>query len=138
MSNIVLDTNCLLMSLNSRSPYFKIWQDFKAGKFTLCFSTEMLMEYEEIIASKTSPQIAANVINAILVRSNTFKVDVRFHFQLIEADPDDNKFVDCAIRCGARYIVTEDHHYDILKSIQFPYVDVIDIDRFLHFLSSES
>lgn len=137
MSNIVLDTNCLLMSLNSRSPYFKIWQDFKAGKFTLCFSTEMLMEYEEIIASKTSPQIASNVINAILVRSNTFKVDVRFHFQLIEADPDDNKFVDCAVRCGARYIVSEDHHYDILKSIQFPHVDVIDIDHFLHFLSSE-
>lgn len=66
MSNIVLDTNCLLMSLNHRSPYFKIWQDFKAGKFTLCVSTEILMEYEEIIASKTSPEIAANVITAIL------------------------------------------------------------------------
>lgn len=138
MSNIVLDTNCLLMSLNSRSPYFKIWQDFKAGKFTLCVSTEILMEYEEIIASKTSPEIAANVITAILTRSNILKVDVRFHFNLISSDPDDNKFVDCAVRSGARYIVTEDRHYDILKTIPFPQVDILDIDSFLLFLSEVS
>ena len=136
MSNIVLDTNCLLMSLNSRSPYFKIWQDFKAGKFTLCFSTEILMEYEEIIASKTSSQIAANVINAILVRSNTIKVDVRFHFQLIEADPDDNKFVDCAIKANALFIVSEDRHFEVLKSISFPRVDVIGMNDFLRFLET--
>lgn len=123
------------MSLNRKSPYFKIWEDFKAGKFTLCFSTEILTEYEEIIASKTSPEIASNIIVAILTRSNTRKLDVTFKFHLIEADPDDNKFVDCAIRANARYIVTQDHHYDILKTIQFPHVDVIDIDAFMTFLS---
>lgn len=134
MSNIVLDTNCLLMSLNKRSPYFKIWEDFKAGKFTLCFSTEILMEYEEIIAKKTSPEIASNIITAILTRANTRKLDVTFKFQLIESDLDDNKFVDCAIRANAKYIVTQDHHYDVLKSIDFPKVNVIDIDSFLEFL----
>lgn len=134
MSNIVLDTNCLLMSLNKRSPYFKIWEDFKAGKYTLCFSTEILMEYEEIIAKKTSPEIASNIITAILTRANTRKLDVTFKFQLIESDLDDNKFVDCAIRANAKYIVTQDHHYDVLKSIDFPKVNVIDIDSFLEFL----
>lgn len=134
MSNIVLDTNCLLMSLNKRSPYFKIWEDFKAGKFTLCFSTEILMEYEEIIAKKTSPEIASNIITAILTRANTRKLDVTFKFQLIESDLDDNKFVDCAIRANAKYIVTQDHHYDVLKTIDFPKVNVIDIDSFLEFL----
>lgn len=134
MSNIVLDTNCLLMSLNKRSPYFKIWEDFKAGKFTLCFSTEILMEYEEIIAKKTSPEIASNIITAILTRANTRKLDITFKFQLIESDLDDNKFVDCAIRANAKYIVTQDHHYDVLKTIDFPKVNVIDIDSFLEFL----
>lgn len=134
MSNIVLDTNCLLMSLNKRSPYFKIWEDFKAGKYTLCFSTEILMEYEEIIAKKTSPEIASNIITAILTRANTRKLDVTFKFQLIESDLDDNKFVDCAIRANAKYIVTQDHHYDVLKTIDFPKVNVIDIDSFLEFL----
>ena len=53
-----------------------------------------------------------------------------YHFQLIEADPDDNKFVDCAIAAGARYIVTNDRHYNVLKEISFPHVDVITLADF--------
>ena len=33
-------------------------------------------------------------------------------FNLITADPDDNKFIDCAVAAQAKYIVTEDRHYD--------------------------
>ena len=54
-----------------------------------------------------------------------------YKFNLITAVPDDNKFVDCAIVASAKYIVTEDHHYDVLKSCSFPKVDVIDLDSFL-------
>lgn len=41
------------------------------------------------------------------------------------------KFVDCAIVAGAKYIVSEDHHFDVLKSIDFPHVNVITIEQFL-------
>ena len=54
-----------------------------------------------------------------------------YKFNLITADPDDNKFVDCAIVASAKYIVTEDHHYDVLKRCSFPKVDVVDLDTFL-------
>ena len=50
------------------------------------------------------------------------------------ADPDDDKFVDCAFKANARYIVTEDHHYDILKQTPFPYIDVVGIDEFIKVL----
>ena len=56
-------------------------------------------------------------------------------YQSYPSDKDDNKFVDCAIATNARYIVTEDKHFDILRSIKFPVVDVIDIDAFLKVLS---
>ena len=49
---------------------------------------------------------------------------------MIKADPDDNKFVDCAIAAGARYVVTNDRHYDVLRQTPFPYVDVISLDDF--------
>ena len=49
----------------------------------------------------------------------------------ITADPDDNKFVDCAIQANARYIVTNDHHYDILRQIDFPKVEIIKLMDFL-------
>ena len=37
---------------------------------------------------------------------------------------------------NARYIVTEDHHFDVLKAIPFPAVDVIGIDEFVHQLET--
>ena len=35
------------------------------------------------------------------------------------------------IAANARCIVTEDHHFDVLKTIPFPSVNVINIDDFL-------
>ena len=56
---------------------------------------------------------------------------------LITQDPDDNKFVDCAI-CGmAEYIVSNDRHFDILKSIDFPLVTVRSIQEFSKELADE-
>lgn len=55
---------------------------------------------------------------------------------LIEADNDDNKFVDCAIKANALFIVSEDRHFEVLKSISFPRVDVIGINDFLRFLET--
>ena len=57
-----------------------------------------------------------------------------YHFQMIQADPDDNKFVDCAIAAGARYVVTNDHHFDVLRQTPFPYVDVIALAEFAELL----
>ena len=132
--NIVLDTNCLLMSLSRRSAYYPVWRDFVDGKYTLCITNEILAEYEEILTQKVGPAIASNVITAILDLPNTKMVQVYYHLRLITADPDDDKFVDCAFKANARYIVTEDHHYDILKQIPFPYIDVVGIDEFIKIL----
>ena len=65
---------------------------------------------------------------------NTKMVQVYYHLRLITADPDDDKFVDCAFKANARYIVTEDHHYDILKQTPLPYIDVVGIDEFIKVL----
>lgn len=135
MNNIVLDTNCLVISLSRKSKYYTVWKDFFEGKYTLCYTNEILTEYEEILAQKMGKEIAGNVINVILTRKNTKKLDVHFHFNLIQSDPDDNKFVDCAIMANARYIVTQDHHFDILHAIDFPKVDVIGIEEFLNVLT---
>jgi putative PIN family toxin of toxin-antitoxin system len=132
--NVVLDTNCLLMSLSRRSPYHPVWRDFISGKFTLCITNEIIAEYEEILTEKVGSQIASNVISAILDMPNTRLVQVYFHLHLVTADPDDDKFVDCAFKANARYIVTQDHHYNVLKQTPFPYIDVVGIDEFIKVL----
>lgn len=99
----------------------------------LCVSTEILEEYEEVLARNISSRVAQYVMMILMERSNVCKVKVNlyYRFRLIAADPDDNKFVDCAITSNARYIVTEDRHFDALRQIDFPKVDVIGIDDFL-------
>ena len=134
MINVVLDTNCLLMSLSRRSKYYAVWQALKNGEYILCYSNEILSEYEEILTQKMGASIASNIISAILNFPNTRQVQVYFHLRLINADPDDDKFVDCAFKSNARFIVTQDHHYDVLREIEYPRIDVVDIDEFLRML----
>ena len=128
---IILDTNCLIMSLSRRSAYYPVWSALRQGKYDVCITNEIIEEYEEILSQKMSKDIATNVINAILDFPNVHKTEIFFHFGLIQEDYDDNKFVDCAIKANARFIVSQDHHFDILKTIPFPKVDVISIDDFI-------
>ncbi len=130
MQRIVLDTNCLLMSLPRISPFRTIWDMFLKGQFILCVSTEIIEEYSEIISKKTTSEIANNVIATILNAHNTALVTPYFRFNLIQNDKDDNKFVDCCIAANAKYIVSNDRHFDILKQIEFPHVNVISAKEF--------
>lgn len=134
---IVLDTNCLLAALSRHSEYYSIWRNLLDGKYTLCVTNEILDEYQEIIERKTTKVVAANVINLLLKMENVLFVDTYFRLQLIETDPDDNKFVDCAFAANAVYIVSDDKHFDVLNSISFPRILVIKLREFLNMLEHE-
>lgn len=127
---IVLDTNCLLQSLPSQSPYHHVWERVLDGSLTMCVNSEILNEYEEILSEKTTPEIAKNVVKAITRLSSTYYQEVYIHFGLIEQDKDDNKFVDCAIASDAEYIVTNDKHFNVLRTISWPQVNVITLIKF--------
>ena len=135
MRRVVLDTNCLLISLSRRGAYYTVWKEFFSEKYILCYTNEILSEYEEILSQKMGGYIAGNVIKAIISRKNTVRLDVHFRFNLIQADPDDNKFVDCAIAANASFIVSQDHHFDVLHAIDFPKVELIGIDEFVSLLT---
>jgi predicted nucleic acid-binding protein len=47
------------MILPSKSPYHHIWTDFLNGNLEICVSSEILLEYEEIISEKISSNFAA-------------------------------------------------------------------------------
>lgn len=133
-NRIVLDTNCLLACLSSKSENFCVWRDFQEGRFTLCVSNEILEEYQEIIARKTNAVVAENVINAIVESEFVEFIDPQFHLGLIVADHDDDKFVDCAFAANAAYIVSDDTHFDILKQISFPRLLVLKLRAFVEML----
>ena len=131
MRYVVLDTNCLVQILPSRSQYHKIWTDFLEGKYSLCVSNEILMEYEEILSIHASPEVAQNVVEAIARHPSTHYQEAYYHFHLLsDIDKDDNKFVDCAIAANANYIVTEDNHFNRLKQAHYPRLTILSLDEF--------
>ncbi|GHU13173.1 hypothetical protein FACS189441_0110 [Betaproteobacteria bacterium] len=130
MIKIVLDTNCLLVSVKEYSNYYWLWQMFREQKFILCYTTEILNEYHEILSRYYTPSFADNVMKYLHIARNTEQVTVYYKWQLITDDPDDNKFVDCAVCANARFIVSNDRHFDILEEIDFPKVDVLNIEEF--------
>lgn len=131
MRHVVIDTNCLLQMISRHSPYYAAWSAFDHGRYCMCVSNDIISEYREIFAKLTNTFVAENVIATILRSPYCLRFDPHFHFGLITQDPDDNKFVDCAIIANADYIVSEDTHFKELKTIPFPQVNVISISQFI-------
>jgi len=134
MRRIVLDTNCLLAILPSRSPYHKVWTDFLDSKIELCVSSEILLEYEEILSLKASPVMAEVILKVLATRRNVVRIEPAWRFNMIKSDPDDNKFVDCAICGNAEYIVSNDSHFNSVKDFDFPVISVLRIQEFIKLL----
>ena len=111
---IVLDTNVLLVSISSKSQYHWIFQALLSGRYDLFVSNDILTEYKEIIGLKCNSVVADHTIKTLLLLPNVYMTTVYYHWQLIGQDPDDNKFVDCAITANTYYLVTQDKHFNRL------------------------
>ncbi len=128
MARLVLDTNSLIQCISRRSKYHELWLSLLDGRNQLCVTTDILQEYAEILERKTNATFAELALDVITNNPYTHFITPYFHFNLIAADPDDDKFVDCAVAGNAKFIVTEDSHYDVLRNIDFPKVDIIKLD----------
>lgn len=131
---VVLDTNILLISLPTISKYRPIFNSIIKHKIELIISNEVLTEYIEKIQEKTNSKIATNLAELLTTLRNVIKIDPYFQWELIENDPDDNKFADISIAGNADYLVTNDKHFNRLKLIEFPKVNVILGNDFLSIL----
>ena len=131
MHPVVIDTNCLLQIISRNSPYRPIWDAFLVGKFDLCVSNDILEEYQEILEQQITPTVAEILVLLLLNKQNVKLVDPHFRMGVITADPDDNKFVDCAFAANADYLVSEDSHFNILRNMPFPHLNLVTLDEFM-------
>lgn len=127
---IVLDTNILIAIIGRRSPFRWVFDCIIEGKIILCVSNEILFEYQEILTKKASAEVAENVVNFITINPFTEKTEIFFNFDLIKDDADDNKFVDCAIATNAICLVSNDNHFQVLKTVDFPKIIVLRLAEF--------
>ena len=101
MIRVVIDTNILWVSISRRSSSHWLFQHLIAGDFILSVTTDILAEYEEIISQKMGAETANSVMEMLDYLPNVERITRYYRWQLIVADPDDDKFVDCSIAANA-------------------------------------
>lgn len=127
---VVLDTNVLWVSISRRSTSYFIFKSLLEGRITLCVTTDILEEYEEIIGEMLGGAAAEAVMGTIENLQNTVLATRYYRWLAIVNDPDDDKFVDCAVATNAVCIVTEDQHFNVLRTRIFPTVTVLNSEQF--------
>lgn len=133
--NIVIDTNVFLISINPASRFNPIFRKAISGKFNLCVSNSILLEYEEILKFRVNTTVAEAALSALIYSPFVLRVDPRISWRLITADPDDDKFTDCAIAANADYLVTNDRHFEVLRKTKFPRLSILTAEEFLEKIS---
>jgi len=94
------------------------------------------LEIEKEIAEKlrTKFKLDEEEVNRILLDFSTFTipVEVTKQIQAVTDDPDDDKFIECAICCNADYIVSGDRHLLNLK--EYAGIKILKASEFLSIL----
>ncbi len=130
---VVIDTNVLWVSVSRRAASHWIFQAILDGQLTLCVSTEILEEYAEIMTEKLGADASEAVFSVFDNLPNVNLITKYYRWLAITNDPDDDKFVDCAVAAGADCIVSEDAHFKALKAMAFPKVEAMTIKQFTQF-----
>lgn len=117
---VCIDTNIVVQSLAEGHPFHPILDAWAAGRIHWAVSTEVLLEYEEVLTRMSGAarwRKLSRLMDLVeLTGGNLVRVTPSFRFQIITADPDDNIFTDCAVTAGADYLITQDQHFAALKN----------------------
>ncbi len=130
-SKIVVDTNALVSSLSSKSEFHNLIRLILNEEVSMFVTDEIMFEYEEILHKKYSITVAQNFLSALKEIPTVEYVNIYFKWNLLAQDEDDNKFVDCYLAANAEYLIKNDTGYNILKSIDFPKVNLFTLEEFL-------
>ncbi len=106
---VVVDTNVLLSGLFYQGPCRQVYLAWTAGSFVGVVTPEILAEYRRAanryVGTERDPEVE-EALELILVNSELIDAPSLRH--AICRDPDDDKFIACALHSDADCIVTGD------------------------------
>jgi len=108
---IVLDTNVVISATFHGGVPMAIVEAARAGRVVLCVTAEIVAEYQEILTRFFGPDSDADVAIVLdgLLADAVVVTPSRLAGQ-VSVDPDDDKFIACAVAAGANLIVSGDKH----------------------------
>jgi len=127
---IVLDTNVFISGIFFSGPPSQILKAWENLNFQIVLSQEILDEYQRVtheLSSKFSYVDILPIIEMVTIHGkfvDTQNIDIA-----VCEDPDDNKFIECAIASNCKIIVSGDKH--LLKFTDYKGITVLNSRNFV-------
>ena len=104
---VVIDTNIIFSSFfgGNASRIIDLW---KTGKLTICISSEIIDEYYQTILLDPHTKDVAPLFFSVFAKQSNMLFTNAVRKLNIVADPDDDKFIECAEALNAEYIISGD------------------------------
>ena len=130
---IVIDTNIYISAIFWGGKPREVVELGRSGYIWVFSSAEIEKEIDEKLRLKF--RLDADETVQILLDFSTFTIPVKItkRIEAIHEDPDDDKFIECAVSCGADYIVSGDNH--LLKLKKYEEIKIINAADFLSFFN---
>jgi putative PIN family toxin of toxin-antitoxin system len=109
--SIILDTNVFISGIFWSGPPFVILNAWRKRKIKLIYSADILEEYirvSKLLASKYQA-IDISLFMDLLAMYGEMHTPIFLH-DAVTADPDDDKFIACALGARCKIIVSGDKH----------------------------
>ncbi len=118
---VVIDTNVFISSFFGGVPR-KIIDLWKNGKIILCLSQGIVEEYIEVLhrLGLKDKQELSKLVKLFAEGYNSMFAAVTPRLEIVKDDPDDNKFIECAVELESKIIISGDEHLKKIKR----YIDI--------------
>jgi len=131
----VIDTNVYISAIFWGGKPRKVVDLGRDKKIHIFSSVDIEKEVAEKLMTKF--KFDEEEVNQILLDISTFTIPVRVtkRIQAVTDDPDDDKFIECAVSCKADYIISGDRHLLALK--EYAGIKILRASEFLSSYSQE-
>ena len=121
---VVLDTNVFVSGVFFSGPPYQILKAWRDGKVQLVISPEILDEYQRVgeILAEDHPNINLKLFLDYVIRNAEIYAAPPLPEAVCE-DPDDDKFLACALASGSTIIVSGDKH--LLKISGYEQIEIL-------------
>jgi len=106
----ILDTNVFISGLFFKGPPYEILKAWQNGKFDLVISPNILEEYRRVGRALNAKYSAVNIQPILeFITVHSIIISDSLLSQQVSKDPDDDKFITCALSSKSKLIVSGDH-----------------------------
>jgi len=108
---IILDTNFFVSGIFFSGPSYEILKAWRNGKFKIVVSQEILLEYQRVSEklNQKFPMINIQPIIDLITIKADLVIGLKLPIQICK-DPEDDKFISCALASNSKIIITGDKH----------------------------